>query len=156
MRSRTIIVLLSVLLLGACASARQEVTRIEGGSPKQVCIVKHEAVRPEFLDALQEGFDKNGIRYRVIGGSYELRNQMWYPRWKTAEVGTCDALGFYVANWNWDLANYMSFANIWLTTPDGKKKIGQGLYDATKVMGSSKFINARSKVLELVDQMAVR
>ncbi len=141
------------LLLGGCASATQNVTRVEGQKPKQVCIVRHDAVRAETLEAIQEGFRKNGINTRTVSGTYEQKDRMWYPKWNTGEVGGCDAIGFYVANWRWDLANYMAFANIWMTTPDGKRKIGQATYDAMRVAGTSKFINARDKLLELVDQM---
>ena len=141
------------LLLGGCASAKQQVTRVEGQKPKEVCIVRHDAVRAETLQAIQEGFRKNGINTRTVSGTYEQKGQTWTPRWKAEEVRGCDALGFYVANWRWDLANYMAFANIWMTTPDGKRKIGQATYDAMRVAGTSKFINAREKLLELVDQM---
>ena len=141
------------LLLGGCASATQQITRVEGQKPKEVCIVKHDAVRVETLDAIQEGFKKNGIATRAISGTYELKHNTWTPRWKAEEVRGCDAIGFYVANWRWDLANYMAFANIWMTTPDGQRKIGQATYDAMRVAGTSKFINARDKLLELVDQM---
>ncbi len=141
------------LLLGGCASATQQITRIEGQKPKEVCIVRHEAVKGETLEAIQEGFQKNGIKTRAVSGTYEQKDRMWVPKWNPAEVRGCDAIGFYVANWRWDLANYMAFANIWMVTPDGQRKIGQATYDAMRVAGTSKFINARNKLIELVDQM---
>jgi len=134
-------------LLAGCA--QQQITRMEGQKPKQVCIVRHDAVKPEVIDALQEGFTKHGISTRVVPGVYELKHRVWQPRWKVDEVKGCDALGFYVVNWHWDLVLYMRFANIWMVTPDGSKKIGQATYDAR----ASRIINARGKIVEMVDQM---
>src|SRR5260221_6850810 len=119
-KARNLVVVSAVLILGGCASAKQNVNRLQGDRPKEVCIVQHDAVRLELLEALQDGLRKNGIVSRVVSGSYEQRNQMWFPKWKPADIRGCDALGFYVANWRWDLANYMAFANIWMVTPDGK------------------------------------
>ena len=141
------------LLLGGCVSATQQITRVEGKKPKEVCIVRHDAVRVETLQAIQEGLQKNGIATRPVSGTYELKQNTWNPKWNAGEIRGCDAIGFYVANWRWDLANYMAFANIWMTTPDGSRKLGQATYDAMRVAGTSKFINAREKLLELVDQM---
>jgi len=143
--------ILMTLLLGACASAKQTVQHVEGARPKQVCIAEHQAVRPEFLQALQEAYRKNGIETRVMDGTYELRDNRWYTKWKSQDARGCEALGFYVANWHWDVGNYMRFANIWMVTPDGKKRLGGASYQAGT--GPDKFINARDKVFELVDQM---
>ena len=152
-KSRVILGVAVIALLGGCVSATQQITRVEGKKPKEVCVVRHEAVRAETLEAILEGFKKNGIATRTVSGTYELKHNTWNPKWNPAEIRGCDAIGVYVANWRWDLANYMAFANIWMITPDGSRKIGQATYDAMRVAGTSKFINARNKLLELVDQM---
>jgi len=151
--SRVLGIVLLALLLGGCVTATQQSIPFEGQKPKEVCIVRHEAVRPEALETIQAGFQKNGIANRIVDGTYEQKNQKWYPKWNAEEIRGCDAIGFYVANWRWDLASYMAFANIWMTTPDGQHVIGQASYDAMRVAGTSKFIDAADKLLELVDQM---
>lgn len=139
-------------LLGACAT-KQQVTRLDGPRPQLVCIVRHEAVKSGVLDAIQDGLNKHGIKTKVVSGVYELKHSMWLPRWTVDQVATCDALLFYVANWGWDLALYMRFANIWMTTPDGKRKLAQATYDASGNIGLGKFVVARDRILELVDLM---
>lgn len=122
-------------------------------APQNVCIVKHDAVKPGVLVALQEEFRANGINPMVVSGTYERKHNLWQPSWSPAQVQSCDALCFYVANWSWDLATYMSFANIWMTDIAASTKIAQATYDATRVPGPSKFINAESKIKELTSQM---
>ena len=140
------------LLLAGCTT-RQHVSRLETPKPQQVCIVQHNAVKAGILEALQEGLTKHGMRYQVVPGIYEIKHAMWQPRWNAEQVKSCDALIFYVANWSWDLAIYMRFANVWMTPIDGSKKLAQATYDAGGNIGPGKFIVAREKILELVDQM---
>ena len=137
----------------AGCTTRQHITKLESPKPKQVCIVQHQAVRPGVLEAIQEGLSRHGMQNRVVNGAYEQKHAMWHPRFSPEQVSGCDALLFYVANWSWDLALYMRFANIWMTARDGTKRIAQATYDAGGNIGPGKFIVARDKILELVDQM---
>jgi hypothetical protein len=145
--------IISVSSLITGCTTRQHVTRLETPKPQQVCIVQHHAVKAGVLEALQEGLTKHGMRNKVVPGVYELKHAMWQPRWNPEQVTSCDALIFYVANWSWDLALYMRFANVWMTPIDGSKKLSQATYDAGGNIGPGKFIVAREKILELVDQM---
>ena len=140
-----------MILLGGCA-ANQEITRLTMPGPQQVCIVRHEAVKEGVLEAIQQGFESHGIPTKVVSGVYEKKHAMWMPRFYIDQVKACDALCFYVANWNWDLASYMYFANIWMATSDGKR-LAQATYDAGRVYGPNKFIIARTKILELMNDM---
>jgi hypothetical protein len=141
-----------LILLFGCTTT-QNVSRLDGEKPKLVCIVQHSAVRAGVLEVIQEGLRGHGIASLVVPGTYQLKEKMYYPSWTRAQVATCDALLFYVANWNWDLALYMHFANIWMTTPDGVKRLGHATYDASGNIGPGKFIVARDKLLELIDQL---
>jgi len=144
-------IFLLAILATACAS-RQDISRIEGPRPTMICIVEHTAVRGEgVLPAIQDGIAKKGLQSRVVPGTYEKRDKLWQPHFDEKNVAGCDALLFYVANWNWDIAWYMYFASIWMTDGGGEKSIARATYDASLNAGPGKFINAREKNLELVD-----
>lgn len=151
------ILVLSLLLvgLGGCA-ATQEITQLNDAAVNKVCIVKHEAVKHGVLTALEEEFRASGLTPVIIDGVYEKKHNGWEPTWSPEQVDACDALNFYVAQWSWDLATYMSYANIWMTDSAGSTKLAQATYDATRVPGPSKFINAEAKIKELVSQMLNR
>jgi hypothetical protein len=134
-----------------CATNLQEVTQFKSKAPDLICIAKNEAVRNGFLETLTKEFKKHGADTRLVRGVYQenpgIFNQKIYPE----EIVGCDALAFYVAHWRWDLAVYMSSANIWVTDPVSTTKIGQASY--TNGGGLDKFIDADKKVSELVDKM---
>jgi hypothetical protein len=139
-------------LVAGCAS-RQEITRLETDKIRAVCIVEHPAVQTTTLDVIKEGMTRHGMNVRVIKGTYENKHNSWIPSYAKAEATGCEALLFYVANWHWDLAYYMRFANIWMTDSTGSRRIAQATYDASRNIGVGKFIVARDKLLELIDQM---
>ena len=142
----------SALMLTGC-SITQNVMPLEQ-KPQQICVVENKAVKEGVLEALQEGLHRHGAATRVIPGSYVLQQKMWIPAWQTTDAKGCDAMAMYVANWNWDLAMYMYFANIWMTSPDKTRDLGHAIYDASRGGGRmDKFIDARGKVLELVDAL---
>ena len=145
-------VIFAVSILGGCA-AKQQISQLGTPVPDNVCIVKHDAIKEGVLVALQEEFQAHGMTPIIVSGTYELKHNLWQPTWSPEQVQACDALCFYVANWSWDLATYMSFANIWMTDKEGSAKIAQATYDATRVPGFSKFINAEAKIKELTSKM---
>ncbi|MEQ3697733.1 MAG: Sbal_3080 family lipoprotein [Pseudomonadales bacterium] len=145
-----IAVIVAVLFLSGCA-ATQTVSEFDQTLPKTVCIAEHEAVRDGVLDALEEGFRMNGTDTKVIRAIYEEKHATWIPSIYPDETEGCDAIVFYVANWTWDVALYMYFANVWITDVSMTEKIAQATYQAGT--GPDKWINARSKILELVDEM---
>lgn len=152
MKRRMVVALAATLIMTGCVT-RQEVTRLEDDKIRTVCIVEHPAVMTSALDTIKEGISRRGLTLRVIKGTYELKHSAWAPRFQKADSVGCDALLFYVANWSWDLAYYMRFANIWMTDPSGSRRLAQATYDASRNVGLGKFIVARDKLLELVDQM---
>jgi hypothetical protein len=58
----------------------------------------------------------------------------------------------YTANWRWDLALYMAFAEI-IVYAEGTK-VGSAVYDSLHGGANmNKFINAEAKIRELVDEL---
>jgi hypothetical protein len=146
----SVIITLGVLFLTGCA-ATQTISEFDEAPPKTVCIAKHEAVKKGVLDALEEGFHAHGSDTRVVRATYEKKHNLWTPRVYPNELGGCDAIAFYVANWTWDVSLYMYFANIWVTDTTMSKKIAQATYQTGG--GLDKWIDAEHKILELVDEM---
>jgi hypothetical protein len=143
---------LALLALTGC-SITQEISPLTK-PVERVCIVENKAVKEGVLDALNEAFINHKASTRVIPGTYTVKHKMVQPTWQTADASACDALTFYTANWTWDLSMYMVFANVWMTPPDGSVKLAQATYDATGGGGRmDKFIDARVKLLELVNKM---
>jgi hypothetical protein len=142
------LILAASVLFSGC-STLQKVNKLEAGKVNLVCIAEHKEVRENVLEVIQEGLTNHGVKFRVIPGSYQIKNNLWIPTVQPDQVAGCDAVLFYVANWNWDITMYMKFANLWMTTPDIKQRLGDASYDARASL--NKFINARAKILELVD-----
>lgn len=143
------LLIFSVNILSGCA-ATQEITHFSN-KPRSICIAKHDAVREGMLTALQEGFSKHGLTTKVIAGTYVKQHNMWNANVSSNEATGCDAIAFYVANWHWDMAMYMRFANIWIQDYPNMTRLAQATYTAGA--GFDKFISANEKVLELVDSM---
>lgn len=144
------ILLIASALLSGCA-AKQEISRFNGDIPSMICIAKHEAVKEGVLIALQDGLKKHGINSSVIQATYTEKHGQLTPNVDSENLNQCGAILFYTARWSWDLATYMSFANIWVTDPEMSKNVAQATYVSRH--GLDKFINARKKILELVDSM---
>lgn len=134
-------------------SIKQEVKPI-AYRPQQVCIVNNTAVKEGVLDALDEGFKNHGLTPRVIPGVYEEKFNAWYPTWQMQQAQGCDAMVLYVANWTWDLALYMYYANIWMTSSNGTSELARAVYNSGRGGANpAKFINGHNKIIELVNQM---
>jgi hypothetical protein len=148
---------IAALALSGCATPSQQVTHLTE-KPASICVVRHDAVKIGVLTAITSELQSKGYKATAIQGSYTMQHNLWQPQWIIADsdAAQCDALLFYVANWRWDLATYMAFANIWMTDISGQKTIGQATYDASRSsFTTSKFINADSKIRELTNQLVM-
>ena len=132
--------LLAVLpfALAACAIS-QKVTPVTALDTKQVCIVVNPAV-------FNEGFLKTYERVLIAKG-YQVRQ---------LPVGSslieCPVLSTYTANWRWDLAMYMNYAEI--KVYNNAKPVGEAIYDSRNGGANmGKFISAENKITELVNQL---
>ncbi|QIR16264.1 hypothetical protein HBH39_15735 [Shewanella aestuarii] len=131
------LMILSILSLSAC-SIKQKIDPIEVTSSTEVCIVENKDVRQGFLEEFKKVLQQKKIKYRLI---QELDAQ-----------NGCEWTATYTANWAWDLALYMVYAEI-KVFHQGRLD-GEAIYDAR--MGGAnmnKFIDAEPKIRELVEQL---
>ncbi|WP_323846025.1 Sbal_3080 family lipoprotein [Microbulbifer magnicolonia] len=124
-------------ILGGCSIQQSvEPARVTTGS--EICIIENPDVREGFLNEFKSALSSKGVQYKVLpkGSSYVA----------------CEWTATYLARWTWDLALYMSYAEINVFhngAPEGK-----ALYDSTRGGANmSKFIDAETKIRELVDQL---
>ena len=129
-----ILSLVPLALLGCAIHQRVEpVPRLES---REICIVNNPNVREGFLAAYQGALTAKGLQTKLLDQS--------------APPDACPLTSTYTANWRWDLAFYMAFADI--TVFSNGKKVGRAVYDSLGGGGNlSKFINAEEKIKELVD-----
>lgn len=133
-----LIVVAAVAVLVGCASAQQNVNPVAKLSVKQMCIVQNPQVsQAGFLDALQLAMRQKGMDVQVVSPG--------------AGPGACPQVVQYTANYRWDLALYLAYAEI--RVYQDQKEVGLARYDAMRVAGPSKFIKGEEKVRELVGQL---
>ncbi len=136
MRLIAFILIIVIGLPGCTITQYIEPAEVTKGSV--LCIIENPAVRQGFLNEFQSVLASKGIAHRVV------------------ERGTvpdeCNWTATYTAKWSWDLALYMSYAEIkvyYNGNLDGEAK-----YDATRGSGNlNKFIDAEPKIRELVEQL---
>lgn len=129
---------LGAATLSGCA-IRQNVRAIEQPlAQSEICIIEAQGVRAGFLQSLKRNLQDKGYTVRQLPTS--------------APVTECPITATYTANWRWDLAMYMAYAEIRVF--GGGKQIGEAKYDAMGGSGSlAKFIEADKKIAELVNQL---
>jgi hypothetical protein len=131
--------LASIVAISASGCAiHQKVTPVAGISSKSICIVENTAVKSGFLDTYRNSMETKGYKVRTLP--------------EQASLIECPLTSTYAANWRWDLAMYMAYAEI--KVYDNGKPIGEATYDARNGGGSfGKFISAETKIKELVNQL---
>ncbi|PYO45778.1 MAG: hypothetical protein DMD84_27825 [Candidatus Rokuibacteriota bacterium] len=134
-----IVPLLVGLALVAC-SIKQNVRPVTSAdlATREICIRENKTVREGFLEAYRQALESKGFSVRMLDPDAGIR--------------ACPLLTTYTANWRWDLALYMAYAE--LTVFRDGNEIGKATYDA--LMGGGrmdKFIKADEKVRELVSQL---
>ncbi|RSZ60232.1 hypothetical protein HF313_21040 [Massilia atriviolacea] len=131
---------LALFALSGCA-IHQNVKPVERFDSKTVCIVQNGNVRATFLDAYENALSNKGYEVKRLATD--------------ASLIACPVTSTYTASWRWDLAMYMSYADI-IVYKNGKPS-GKATYDATRGGGNmGKFIGAEKKITELVDQLFPR
>jgi hypothetical protein len=133
-----LVVVAAVVVLVGCASAQQNVNPVSKLSVKQMCIVQNPQVsQAGFLDALQLAMRQKGMDVQVVSPG--------------AGPAACPQVVQYTANYRWDLALYLAYAEI--RVYQDQREVGLARYDAMRVAGPSKFIKGEEKVRELVGQL---
>lgn len=117
---------------------QQTVQPVAMADNKQVCIVENPAVKNGFLDAYKRTLSTKGYIVRQLA--------------QGASLVECPVTSTYTANWHWDLAMYMTYADI--TVYNKGAPAGKAVYDSRRAgLNTGKFINADKKITELVDQL---
>jgi hypothetical protein len=107
--------MVAFLLLIGCA-INQSVTPVTGERPSEVCVARNETVHMEGFHAeLVRQIEARGIDVRSYDG---------------AAPADCRHSVQYTANWRWDLAMYLSYAQVQVF--DGGRLVGTAIYDATQ------------------------
>jgi hypothetical protein len=123
--------------LSGCA-IHQTVKPVEHFTEKEVCIIESPTVKAGFLDSYKRALLSKGYLVRQLPAS--------------ASIVECNVTSTYSANWRWDLALYMSYAEIRVYS--GGKPIGEAKYDSQQGGANmGKFIDADKKINELVNQL---
>jgi len=136
---KTSVALLALLLLGLGGCAiRQNVKPTEQFAEKQICLVDNPKVKNGFIESYRKVLVQKGYEVRMLPPSASLME--------------CPITSTYTANWRWDLAMYMSYAEIKVYVQ--AKPSGEAIYDATHGGGNmNKFISADVKIAELVNKL---
>jgi hypothetical protein len=137
MHKKMTMLALVAVSLGGCA-IHQKVTPVERFNGREVCIVDNPAVKSGFLEVYRKALIQKGYEVRVLPAS--------------ASLIECPITSTFTANWRWDLAMYMAYAEIKVYTQ--AKPSGQVVYDALHGGANmNKFISADVKITELVNQL---
>lgn len=137
MLKRTFIAVFLAVTISGC-SIKQSVDTAEIDRGATLCVIENTEVRAGFLNSMKSALTEKGVRYQVVNPNAVPADCFW-----TAS---------YTARWSWDLALYMSFAEIQIYK-DGMLQ-GKALYDST--LGGAnmgKFIDAETKIKELVGSL---
>jgi hypothetical protein len=130
---------LSVVLSGCAISQNVEQAHIPNAA--ELCVIENDRVREGFLPELLGVLDEKGISY-IVTGNHVAHNG-------------CEWTLTYTARWSWDLAIYLSYAEI-KVFKNGVLD-GQAVYDSRGGSANmSKFIDAEPKIRELVEELMQR
>lgn len=136
-KTRTLLLIATAASLGGCA-IHQNVRPVEKFEGREVCIVENSAVKAGFLESYKRALGAKGYQVRQLPAS--------------ASLVQCPVTSTYTANWRWDLATYMAFAEIKVYNQG--RPVGEAKYDAMHGGGNmGKFIDADKKINELVNQL---
>lgn len=130
-------ILTSMLFLSGC-NIKQTVSPVTSLSTKEVCIINNPPVRQGFLNEFVETLNQKGYRTKIIP--------------QHSPFDSCKTVATYMGKWSWDMAIYMSLAEI--KVYQNGKLVGTALYDSRSGSANmSKFIKAEEKIEELVGQL---
>ena len=130
------VVALSTSLIG-CA-IHQNVRPVERLEGREICIIENPAVRATVVEAYKRSLTNKGFVVRQLPAS--------------AAITQCPITSTYNANWRWDLALYMAYADIRIFSQGAQ--VGQATYDSMRGGANmNKFIEADKKIDELVNQL---
>ena len=137
MYKRAVSAVILTALLAGC-SIQQKVEPVNLSQDSQLCIIENTKVRDGFLQ-----------EFRSVLAARQIPHQM-VEQFDVPE--NCQWTATYNAKWSWDMATYMSLAEIKVYHKG--ELMGEALYDATKGGANmNKFISADEKIRELVNEL---
>ncbi|MEX1200742.1 MAG: Sbal_3080 family lipoprotein [Methylophaga sp.] len=130
------LLLFSMMMTGC--SIKQIVEPAEIPQAAELCIIENTDTREGFLKEFQSTLSARKIQHRLV-------SEKNVPE-------SCEWTATYVARWTWDLALYMSYAEIKIFRNGNLD--GEAIYDSTHGGGNmGKFIDAEPKIQELVNEL---
>lgn len=134
---RSAIFFLLATFLSGCA-INQSVRPVEGTKIAEICIEQNDAVLMEgFLPTLRRSIEARGVATRVYEGPVPA---------------DCRHHLTYTANWQWDMAMYLTYALI--EVREGTTVLGTATYDARNGgLNMGKFGSTESKIAPLIQQL---
>jgi hypothetical protein len=123
--------------LTGCA-IHQTVQPVAHFTQKEVCLIDNPSVKAGFIESYKRALESKGFVAKKLPSS--------------ASIIECPITSTYTANWRWDLALYMEYAEI--KVYNNGKPIGEAKYDSKRAgLNTGKFIDADKKIGELVNQL---
>ena len=139
MRPLQICSILAASLLASGCSIKQVVTPavMSADMTPEICLIPAQGLREGFNTAYDAQLKKKGFHTRQIPPG--------------SSPSSCRLSTTYIGTWSWDLALYMSYADIRVF--ENGKQIGRAEYDSRHGGGrvSDKFIDAEKKINEMTD-----
>lgn len=138
MKARQALITLFLSLAGC--TIRQEVkpVALSGSEPRQICLIEDTSVLKDILGVYETALSQKGFTVRTLP--------------QGTSVDACPLTSTYTANWRWDVALYLTYADLKVFR-DGRLA-GEALYDSTGGSANlSKFVHASKKIQELTDQL---
>jgi len=134
---KTLVPLMLLMLLTGCA-IYQTVEPAASVVSGEICIVENPDVRKKFLEVYRRELEAKGYKTRVIPA--------------TSTLYDCPQVSRYSANWRWDIAYYLAFAEI--SVYEDGKRVGRVVYDSLRGDANiGKFVLGEAKIEELVSQL---
>lgn len=104
----------------------------------QICMIPAKGLRESFSEAYRSALETRGLVTRQLPSD--------------AAVDSCAFSTRYIGRWSWDLATYMSYAD--LQVFENGRLVGRATYDARNPWtGFNKFIVAEEKIIELTEAL---
>ncbi|MFL1415651.1 Sbal_3080 family lipoprotein [Pseudomonas fildesensis] len=130
---------LTALALSGC-SITQTVTPVSFAATQspEICMIPAEGLRAGFNTTYTAQLRSKGFQTRELPPG--------------SPPASCALATTYIGKWSWDMALYMSYADIQVF--ENGRQVGQAQYDSTSGgarMG--KFIDAQSKIIEMTQQL---
>lgn len=136
---RTCLILLGTMLLTGCSIHQHaEPVTLSPELAPTICMIPAPGVRSGFTATYRSALQDKGFTVRELASG--------------TSAAACPLATTYTAKWSWDLALYMSYAE--MRVFEQGVQAGMAIYDARSGGGRlDKFIDAEPKIRELADRL---